>query len=92
MGDDPVEENQPLHAHDAIEEQTQTNACAGEELSQAQPVLPVYLLDSQWVCPWRSSDQIQALSPQTFFKGCKWSPDGTCLLTCADDYTLRYLT
>ena len=24
-----------------------------------------------------------------FLKGCKWSPDGTCLLTNSDDSTLR---
>lgn len=24
-----------------------------------------------------------------FLKGCKWSPDGTCILTCSDDSVLR---
>ena len=24
-----------------------------------------------------------------YFKGCKWSPDGTCLMTCSNDKTIR---
>ena len=24
-----------------------------------------------------------------FFKGCKWSPDGACLMTCSNDKTIR---
>ena len=24
-----------------------------------------------------------------YFKGCKWSPDGSCLLTCNNDKTIR---
>ncbi|ELU01042.1 hypothetical protein CAPTEDRAFT_167179 [Capitella teleta] len=28
-------------------------------------------------------------TPENFLKGCKWSPDGSCLLTCSDDNCLR---
>ncbi|XP_051632703.1 telomerase Cajal body protein 1, partial [Manacus candei] len=27
--------------------------------------------------------------PQNFLRGCKWAPDGSCVLTCSDDNTLR---
>ncbi|XP_068785616.1 telomerase Cajal body protein 1 [Struthio camelus] len=27
--------------------------------------------------------------PENFLKGCKWAPDGSCLLTCSNDNTLR---
>lgn len=27
--------------------------------------------------------------PENFLKGCKWAPDGSCVLTCSDDNTLR---
>lgn len=26
---------------------------------------------------------------QNYFKGCKWSPDGSCLMTCSNDKVLR---
>ncbi|XP_065715172.1 telomerase Cajal body protein 1 [Patagioenas fasciata] len=27
--------------------------------------------------------------PQNFLRGCKWAPDGSCVLTCSDDNALR---
>ena len=30
-----------------------------------------------------------ALGLDNFLKGCKWSPDGTCILTNSDDSVLR---
>lgn len=38
--------------------------------------------------PWACASNAQ-LGDETFFKGCKWSPDGTCLMTCAEDNVLR---
>lgn len=29
------------------------------------------------------------LRPENFLKGCKWAPDGSCVLTCSDDNVLR---
>ncbi|EDO39943.1 predicted protein, partial [Nematostella vectensis] len=42
--------------------------------------LPVQLTGA-----WREFEQ----RPDNFLKGCKWSPDGSCLLTNSDDNSLR---
>ena len=49
---------------------------------------PVYLFDQQCLYVAGASFQ-ENRRKQEFLKGCKWSPDGTCLLTCANDDTLH---
>ena len=48
---------------------------------------PVYQCENQGVLVCCSAKETGG--GQGFFKGCKWSPDGTCLLTCTDDSTLK---
>ncbi|XP_075597697.1 telomerase Cajal body protein 1 [Balearica regulorum gibbericeps] len=37
---------------------------------------------------WGARDEF-AHRPHNFLRGCKWAPDGSCVLTCSDDNTLR---
>lgn len=48
---------------------------------------PIYQCEHPWVPVCCSV--VETGKGQGFFKGCKWSPDGTCLLTCTDDNTLK---
>ncbi|KAM4643500.1 LOW QUALITY PROTEIN: uncharacterized protein AAGF69_015237, partial [Amazona ochrocephala] len=54
---------------------------------------------SQWACPpslWTApprpvggaQDEFR-LRPHNFLRGCKWAPDGSCVLSCSADNTLR---
>jgi len=52
-------------------------------------VYPVYRCDSPWVLVSSSESEFRIPKSRGFLKGCKWSPDGTCLLTCANDNVLR---
>ena len=42
-----------------------------------------------WTLICGSYKEFENSKRQRFLKGCKWSPEGTCLLTCADDGFLR---
>lgn len=65
------------------------------QVADDEPVvhyLPEYLCDSPWtlICQIDNhEDKDCSIRKQRFFKGCKWSPDGTCLLTCSADDVLR---
>ncbi|XP_064293702.1 telomerase Cajal body protein 1 [Phalacrocorax carbo] len=37
---------------------------------------------------WGAREEF-AHRPHNFLRGCKWAPDGSCVLTCSDDNTLR---
>ncbi|XP_074427660.1 telomerase Cajal body protein 1 [Larus michahellis] len=37
---------------------------------------------------WGAGEEF-AHRPHNFLRGCKWAPDGSCVLTCSDDNTLR---
>ncbi|KAM9250271.1 telomerase Cajal body protein 1 [Cariama cristata] len=37
---------------------------------------------------WGAQEEF-AHRPHNFLRGCKWAPDGSCVLTCSDDNTLR---
>lgn len=54
---------------------------------------PIYYPEYQCDSPWRmicsAHQEYENTKTQGFLKGCKWSPDGTCLLTCSDDGLLR---
>lgn len=56
-------------------------------------VEPVYYPEYQFESPWTlicgAQKEFETTKSQGFLKGCKWSPDGTCLLTCSDDGLLR---
>lgn len=59
-------------------------------VSADEPVYyPEYQFDNPWVLICESRKEFGSGKTQGFLKGCKWSPDGTCLLTCADDGVLR---
>lgn len=56
----------------------------------AEPVYyPEYQFDSPWTLVCSAQKEFENTKTQGFLKGCKWSPDGTCLLACADDGLLR---
>jgi len=56
----------------------------------AEPVYyPEYQFDAKWTLICEAHKEFESSKSQGFLKGCKWSPDGTCLLTCADDGLLR---
>jgi len=50
---------------------------------------PEYQCGNQWTPICGSFKEFENKIRPCFLKGCKWSPDGTCLLTCADDGFLR---
>nr|CAG4638475.1 EOG090X06W9 [Cyclestheria hislopi] len=50
---------------------------------------PVYEFDKPLKLMCSASKEFELLENRGFLKGCKWSPDGTCLLTCAEDCKLR---
>ncbi|XP_028405488.1 telomerase Cajal body protein 1-like [Dendronephthya gigantea] len=60
------------------EESEVTNTLLRYEINFSTP--PVQITGA-----WRDFEG----SPENFLKGCKWSPDGTCILTCSNDNTLR---
>nr|CAG4647080.1 EOG090X06W9 [Megafenestra aurita] len=45
--------------------------------------------DSPWRMICSAHQEYENTKTQGFLKGCKWSPDGSCLLTCSDDGLLR---
>ena len=50
---------------------------------------PEYNCESPWTLICETRKEFETSKAKGFLKGCKWSPDGTCLLTCADDGLLR---
>nr|CAG4641725.1 EOG090X06W9 [Eurycercus lamellatus] len=61
-----------------------------EETVVQEPVCyPEYFFDNQWTCICGSFKEFTCTKKQGFLKGCKWSPDGTCLMTSADDDVIR---
>nr|CAG4650181.1 EOG090X06W9 [Sida crystallina] len=50
---------------------------------------PTYNCEKPWTHVCGSIKEFETVKTQGFLKGCKWSPDGTCLLTCADDNVMR---
>ena len=64
-----------------------------DEVVQQEPIYyPEYLCEIPWTLISSSAEKefcVEGIRKQTFLKGCKWSPDGTCLLTCAADDVLR---
>jgi WD40 repeat protein len=56
----------------------------------AEPVYyPEYQFEAAWTLICGTHKEFENSKSQGFLKGCKWSPDGTCLMTCADDGLLR---
>ncbi|XP_064403801.1 telomerase Cajal body protein 1-like isoform X3 [Halichondria panicea] len=82
----PVGENSPpLEQWHPVNDDTPSNMntdeCEGTESGGKSFVLgsdPVLLTGS-----WKE------FKGNNFLRGCKWSPDGTCLLTCSDDDVMR---
>ena len=88
-GTDDGSETELVQPAEDESKEAQTNAEDGSALA-ATFAEPVYQFDSPWVNIGSSSREFESCSrPRTFLKGCKWSPDGSCLLTCADDNILR---
>ncbi|XP_074991166.1 LOW QUALITY PROTEIN: telomerase Cajal body protein 1 [Calonectris borealis] len=50
--------------------------------------VPPYLLGRPPRAVWGAREEF-AHRPQNFLRGCKWAPDGSCVLTCSDDNALR---
>ncbi|XP_069655878.1 telomerase Cajal body protein 1 isoform X1 [Haliaeetus albicilla] len=50
--------------------------------------LPPYELGRPPRPVWGAREEF-AHRPHNFLRGCKWAPDGSCILTCSDDNTLR---
>ncbi len=83
-----MEEEEPT-----VPEIPEDNPNKEEEISiqEELPYFPEYICDQPLtlVCS-ASPDEFKPENyKQTYLKGCKWSPDGTCLLTCAADDVLR---
>ena len=56
----------------------------------AEPVYyPEYQFEAAWTQICGTHKEFENSKSQGFLKGCKWSPDGTCLMACADDGLLR---
>lgn len=51
---------------------------------------PEYSQNETWTLICTAKKEFENSVKEGFMKGCKWSPDGTCLLTCSDDDTLRF--
>ena len=63
-----------------------------ENVVQEDPLpfsYPVYQCENPWILICSSAEE-KGKGPG-FFKGCKWSPDGTCLLTCTNDNILKLI-
>ncbi|XP_052662537.1 LOW QUALITY PROTEIN: telomerase Cajal body protein 1, partial [Harpia harpyja] len=52
------------------------------------PGCPPYELGRPPRPVWGAREEF-AHRPHNFLRGCKWAPDGSCVLTCSDDNTLR---
>nr|CAG4642538.1 EOG090X06W9 [Evadne anonyx] len=77
------DENKSLELTDVL--QTTEETVVSEETLPVS--YPIYQCEYPWVPVCGSVAEMGR--DQRFFKGCKWSPDGTCLLTCTDDSTLK---
>nr|CAG4643232.1 EOG090X06W9 [Ilyocryptus agilis] len=51
--------------------------------------VPDYCIASPWTLVCSAVKEFATSKTQGFLKGCKWSPDGTCLMACAEDNVLR---
>ncbi|XP_068128185.1 telomerase Cajal body protein 1 [Hyperolius riggenbachi] len=74
--DDVAEGGEPTNPEEATESSEAAYYAMPYDFSQ-----PPWSLTGAW------SDY--ANSPQNFLKGCKWAPDGSCILTNSDDNILR---
>nr|CAG4646288.1 EOG090X06W9 [Macrothrix elegans] len=93
-----VTETSLAQEENTIAENTDTEPVDGDalpsseqgEVTLEEPVYyPEYCLDKPWTSVCSSTKEFRNGKSQIFLKGCKWSPDGTCLLTSAEDYHLR---
>ncbi|KAM8972619.1 telomerase Cajal body protein 1 [Pelodytes ibericus] len=73
-----------------VEENSQVTPPAPTDSSamSEEPYIPAYDFSHP---PWPLTGSWQEYSalPENFLKGCKWAPDGSCLLTNSDDNILR---
>ncbi|XP_078234622.1 telomerase Cajal body protein 1 isoform X2 [Pogona vitticeps] len=78
-----------LHFEKGEEEgKTEEDAEGGEEAEGGEYYFPPYDFSQPpklLTGSWKEYSRI----PENFLKGCKWAPDGTCLLTNSADNTLR---
>nr|CAG4649362.1 EOG090X06W9 [Scapholeberis mucronata] len=79
-----------LHDSSAPDEALVPQTAAEETPSVVEPVYyPEYQCEQPWTLICGSHKEFESTKAQGFLKGCKWSPDGTCLLTCGDDGMMR---
>ncbi|XP_075090924.1 uncharacterized protein LOC107773073 isoform X1 [Nicotiana tabacum] len=97
MGEEEASEQQPIResmgeegAVDQIEVPTEAVEKPSEESSYRWPVIQYD------VPPYRTYHFFNHFrtpsNPNNFLKGVKWSPDGSCFLTCSDDNTFCSFT
>lgn len=63
-----------------------------EESVEQTTDYPTYQFEKSWTAICKTVEKEPHLprnKQQSFLKGCKWSPDGTCLMTCCADNILR---
>ena len=77
----------------SIDVESQQNEEVVAESQQGVEEMNVHYPEYQCKQPWTlisgSNKEFESVRSQGFLKGCKWSPDGTCLLSCCNDGLLR---
>ncbi|XP_019162100.1 PREDICTED: telomerase Cajal body protein 1 [Ipomoea nil] len=72
---------------------TESGEVSDNQSDEASYSWPVINYDLSPYRTYHFFNQFRTTSnPNNFFKGVKWSPDGSCFLTCSDDNTLRIFT
>ena len=73
-----IQPSEELKSQDEIEVKENTGKVFGP-----------YQFEKPWVNLYMCHKEFENFQTHSFLKGCKWSADGTCLLTCANDNILR---
>lgn len=76
--------NHANKAFDAIDRSTDPPVRAEEQVEQTS-AYSQFKLKRDPAC----LSQFEIGQKENYFKGCKWSPDGACLMTCSNDKTIR---
>lgn len=82
----PAESDIVTHESNVAEEQVPET----EDIVTQEVYYPEYSQTGPWTLISSATREFENPIKEGFLKGCKWSPDGTCLLTCSDDDTLRF--